>query len=72
LQLQELGGKVEASVETGEGERKRTLLMQLMGGSKLNAAVAAQGACLSKDTSLFNQRLGDLDDRKASPGDSAN
>jgi hypothetical protein len=46
--------------------------MQLMGGWKLNAAVAAQGACLSKDISLFNQRLGDLDDRKASPGDSAN
>ena len=41
--------------------------MQLMGSCQLNAVVAAQAKSLGKYTSFFDQRLGDIRDRKARP-----
>ncbi len=55
LQFQELGGLIESPVEAGEGERKRKMLMQLMGGCKLHAVVATQGEGLGEHTSFFDQ-----------------
>ena len=59
LQLQQLGGLVEASVETGKGQRKGKMLMQPMGSCQLNAVGAAQAKSLGKYTSFFNKKPSD-------------
>ena len=38
-----------------------------MGSCQLNAVEAAQAKSLGKNTSFFDQRLGDIRDRKARP-----
>lgn len=64
LQLEELGGLAEASIDTGQRQRNRERLIQQIGPGKLNAVIAAQRNNLGVFTRLFHQRLGEISDPK--------
>ncbi len=68
LQLKESGRLIQSAVETGERQRKIELFLQNVGCSQLHTVVAAQSECFGVHPGFFDQRLGDVSDRKVRPG----